>query len=353
MVIDGINGEITQAKDCIDAGNSGLVLRFMAGVAALGNHPITISGDHSICHQRPMKTMLDALNMLGAKAESINNTGFAPINIEGPMLGGKAFLNGQDAQPISALLISGALCQNSINLTVDDPGEKPWIDVTMNWLNRLGVKVTNDSYKKYSIQPSPIWKSFEYIVPGDWSQAAFPLGAALVTGSDLKVTNVNLQDLQGDKKIVEILKQMGANIETDDSSVLLKKSSLHGIDVNINDCIDTITILASIACFAKGTTNIYGTKVAKTKECNRVSCICEELKKMGARIQETEDGLIIEGQNLIGANVNSHKDHRMAMSLTIAALGAKGKTVIEDVDCVKKTYKNFPDDLKRIGVNIC
>ncbi|MFQ5728969.1 MAG: 3-phosphoshikimate 1-carboxyvinyltransferase, partial [Waddliaceae bacterium] len=339
------------AKGEIDAGNSGIVLRFIAGIAALGDSPIVITGDHSIRHQRPMGPLLEALNRLGVKAESAN--GYAPIMIQGPLRGGRATVNGQDSQPVSALLMAGSLCANGIDLEVAEPGEKPWVDVTLAWLQRLGVPIENDEYKHYRVPGGAVWDGFEYTVPGDWSSAAFPMAAALVTGSELTINNGNLYDSQGDKVLVNILRQMGANIEENDDSLhVASDGTLEGIEVDINDCIDVITIVSVIACHASGTTRITNAGVARSKECNRIACIASELKKMGAQIAEMDDGLVIEGSKLHGAEVESYGDHRMAMSLAVAALGATGTSVVNDVDCVAKTYGSFPGDFRKMGANI-
>ena len=325
LIIQGIGGEISGALEEIDAGNSGLVLRFIAGIAALGQKPITITGDHSIRHQRPMATMLDALHQLGVKAESLKGNGFAPITIQGPLNGGSAVVNGQDSQPVSALLMAGALCPKGLKITVENPGEKPWIDVTLTWLRMLGVEVENDNYSRYSVPGGAKWRGFHYNVPGDWSSAAFPIAAALVTGSALEINNLNREDAQGDKALIGILREMGAPIEEREDGLFIESNAtLFGIEVDINDCIDVITILSVIACYASGTTKITNAGVARNKECNRIACIASELKKMGAHIEETNDGLLIEGSPLQGAEVMSYGDHRMALSLAVAGLGATG-----------------------------
>ncbi|NGX43016.1 MAG: 3-phosphoshikimate 1-carboxyvinyltransferase [Chlamydiae bacterium] len=353
FAIKGVGGKISSEEHTIDAGNSGLVLRLIVGIAALGRQPIVITGDHSICNQRPMGPMLDALQQLGVRAESVHGNGYAPLIVQGPLQGGQALISGEDSQPISALLMAGSLCPKGLKLKVTDPGEKPWIDMTLHWLRRLGTKVEHDSYTQYDVAGGTIWDGFTYNVPGDWSSAAFPLAAALVTGSELTIHNVCTSDCQGDKAIVEILQRMGAVIEVRGDSLIISPSGkLKGVEVDLNDCIDAIPILSVVACYASGTTRITNTSVAKTKECNRIACIASELKKMGAQILETEDGLIIRGAKLHGAEVESHRDHRMAMSLTVAALGATGATTVNDVACVSKTYGSFAESFQKMGANI-
>jgi len=146
---------------------------------------------------------------------------------------------------------------------------------------------------------------------------------------------------------------MGAAIsEVDGALSIPPGQSLKGIEVDLNDCIDAITILSVIACYAEGTTRITNASIAREKECNRIACIVQELKKMGAQIEETPDGLEVVGGPLEGAEVASSHDHRMAMSLAIAALGARGETLVHDTRCVCKTYPTFAEDMKGIGASM-
>lgn len=354
--IHGIDRKIIGAADVIHAQNSGIVLRFIAGIAALGTQPIVITGDHSIRHQRTVGPLIQALSQLGVKAISTRENGFAPIIIQGPLKPGKCFVDdGADSQHVSALLIAGSFLYGTLEIEVHNPGEKPWIDITLDWLKRLGVHCQNQNYQYYKVQGIGSYSGFEYAVPGDWSSAAFPLAAALVTQSKLTLKNLTMQDLQGDKKIVEILKMMGAQIEVDEEKKavhVIPTDQLKGLTVDINDCIDTIAILAVIACFAEGETHIVNAKVARQKECDRITLIAKELRKMGASILETDDGLIIKKSTLQGTTVLSYEDHRMAMSLAVAGMGAKGETHVTQVECISKTYPHFVTDLQQVGAHI-
>ena len=353
--VTGLKGKITYTEDVINAGNSGIVLRFCSAIGALGKHPIVITGDESIRHQRPMKPLLQGLSELGVSAVSMRGDSYAPVIIQGPIKNNKAIIFGEDSQPVSALLIAAAFAYHPIEICVENPGEKPWIDLTLHWLKRLGIHYEQFGYKKYQLFGNTIYSGFEYAVPGDLSSAAFPIAAAIVTGSELTITNIDMSDPQGDKELILIFQKMGANIEINEEhrSLRIKKgSTLSGIIVDINNFIDAITILAVVACFANGETLIENAAIAKQKECNRIACIVTELRKMGADILETEDGLLIKKSKLYGAKVYSHRDHRMAMSLTVAALGAEGKTTISDIECIAKTYPSFLEDFNKIGAGI-
>lgn len=353
--VTGLNGKIAYTEDVINARNSGIVLRFCAAIGALGKYPIVITGDESIRHQRPMRSLLEGLSELGASAVSMRGDGYAPVIIQGPIKSSKVTIFGEDSQPVSALLIAAAFANHPIEICVENPGEKPWIALTLHWLKRLNIPYEHCGYEKYQLFGNATYSGFEYTVPGDLSSAAFPIAAAIVTQSELTITNIDMSDPQGDKELISIFQKMGANIEIDEKhrSLQVKKGSqLSGIKVDINNFIDAITILAVVACFAKGETLIENASVAKQKECNRIACTVKELRKMGANISETEDGLLIKKSKLHGAEVYSHCDHRMAMSLTVAALGAEDITTISDIECIAKTYPSFLKDFNSIGAGI-
>lgn len=355
IIIQGINGNIQKTEDVINAGNSGIVLRFCAAVGALASLPVVITGDHSIRHQRPMKQLLDGLSQLGVSALSMRGDNYAPVIIQGPIKSGKAIISGEDSQPVSALLIASAFAEGPVEIEVKNPGEKPWVALTLDWFDRLGIPYQNDHFERYSMSGNARYEGFEYVVPGDLSSAAFPIAAALVTQSELLIKNVDMQDAQGDKELIAVFQKMGAHIDIDERNKTLhvkKGKTLSGVTVDLNNFIDAITILAVVACFAEGETRIQNAAIAKQKECNRIACIATELQKMGAHITETEDGLMIKKSSLKGANLHSYHDHRMVMSLTVAALGAKGEATISPVGCVSKTFPTFVRDFNALGAQI-
>jgi len=351
----GINGKIDQAEDVINAGNSGIVLRFCSAIGALSKHPVVITGDHSIRHQRPMKPLLDGLSQLGVSTTSMRGDGYAPVIIQGPITSGKALIYGEDSQPVSAMLIASAFAEGPIEIDVKNPGEKPWIALTLDWFDRLGISYENHEFKQYRLPGNSRYDGFEYDVPGDFSSAAFPIAAALITQSNITLKNIDMSDSQGDKELIRVFQRMGGIIEIDEHSktIHVKKGSvLTGVQIDINDFVDGITILAVVACFAEGETRIHNAAIAKQKECNRIQCIATELRKMGAAIIETEDGLLIRKSSLKGTRVNSYHDHRMVMSLAVAAMGAEGETCISSVECVSKTFPTFMRDLNALGADI-
>lgn len=352
LVITGVSGSLKACDNIIHAGNSGIVLRFVTCLAALLPTYTVITGDHSIRHHRPMQPLLSALQQLGAFATSSRLDGFAPIIVRGPLTEGHAELIGHDSQPISGLLIAASLLPGSTELKVTNPGEKPWIDLTLWWLRRLGAKITVASYEHYLIHGSTRYEGFEITIPGDWSSAAFPLIAALITQSSITLENIDLNDIQGDKIIISLLSRMGARFEVDERKKtvqVLPSARLQGISIDANECIDALPILAVLGCFAEGTTEITNATIARSKESDRLHTITHELRKMGAKIEEKSDSLIITSSTLTGATLSSHADHRIAMALAVAALATDSSvSEIHDIDCINKSYPSFIDDVHRI-----
>ncbi len=355
LIIEGTAGKPTVPENIIDAGNAGIVYRFVAAIASLLSGYTVITGDHSIRSNRPIQPLLDALTQLNTFAVSTRENSYAPIIIKGPLQPGKTSLTGEDSQPVSGLLIAAAFAKGQIDITVKNPGEKPWIDLTLEWFKRLKIPYVNENYEHYVMYGNTQFDGFEYTVPADFSSAAFPIVAALITHSEITLQHIDMNDIQGDKAIIPALQEMGANIDYDDQKHLLhirKTDQLIGKTINVNDFVDAIPILAVVGCFAKGTTQIVGGAIAKHKESDRLVAMTTELRKMGVDITDNEDGLIIHQSVINGAELKSYHDHRIAMSLAIAGLISNGNTIIKDVACVTKTFPHFAEKMKMLGMDI-
>lgn len=338
------------AENVIDAGNSGLVLRLIGAVAGLLPSYTIITGDASLRQLRPITPLLEGLNQLGAFATSAGKWGRAPIIVCGPMKPGRAILSGRDSQPVSGLLIATSFLDGPSELIVKDPGETPWIDLNLSWLKMLRGRIEHENYQHYWIEGNLSYSGFTYEVPGDFSTAAFPLAAALVTGSTVTVTNLDFNDAQGDKVLLQHLSAMGAEVLLEEGAVTVAaEKALTGVEIDLEFCIDALPILAVLGCFCNGMTRLYNGRSARFKESDRIAAIAKELRKMGGQIQELEDGLLIQGSALHGAEMESHADHRIAMALSVAALGADSPSVIHNARCIDKTYGSFVTSFRKIG----
>lgn len=350
LQIEGVAGQPQPSDDVIDAGNSGQVLRFASALAALGDSYTVFTGDESIRSNRPIQPLLDGLRGLQAWAFSTRENGYAPLIVKGPLKAGVTYLDGGDSQPVSALLMAAAFTDGETQIHVTNGGEKPWLALTLSWLDRLGVKYSHLNFDHFIIQGKKHRPAFEVTIPGDLSSLAFPLAAALITKSEILIEHVDLEDIQGDKVLVFVLQSMGACLEVDSENCRLKvlaNSQLQGQVIDVNDFIDAVPILAVLGCYAKGETHLINASIARKKESNRLACMTAELKKMGACIEETEDGLKVKQSPLKGTTVNSHGDHRLAMSLIVAGLGAEGETEVHGIECINKSYPSFLEDLKK------
>jgi 3-phosphoshikimate 1-carboxyvinyltransferase len=353
LEITGVAGKPRLPDDIIQAGNSGQVLRFVSAVAALMEGYTVITGDHSIRYNRPIKPLMDGLSQLGATCISTKNDDYAPLIVKGPIAPGTMHIQCEFSQPVSALLIACAFLKGKSTLIVKTPGQKPWIALTLDWFDRLNIRYTNTNFSRYEIEGKCKINAFDYTVPGDFSSLAYPLVAAIITHSEITLNNIAWDDPQGDKKLIDVLIKMGAKISIEDNSLVVHPSQpLRGIEVDINDFIDALPILAVMACYATGTTVIYNAKTARKKESDRLSTITTELKKMGALIIEEEDRLTITGSKLHHANLNTYHDHRIALSLAVAASAVNTPSLIYDIDCIDKSYSNFYATMKTLNLSI-
>lgn len=351
-VITGTAGAPRVPDQVIDVGNSGQVLRFGAALAALLPHYTVITGDSSVRSIRPMQPLLGALTQLGALAVSSKDDGHAPVIIRGPARSGEVLMDGADSQPVSAMLFLAAFLNGTTRISATEPGELPWIDLTLYWLDRLGVRYTNEEYRLYTVEGPTVYDGFEYTVPGDWSSAAFPIAAALITGSTVTLRNMDIADPQGDKAVLGMFERMGARFAMDgDRLTVLEHNGLKGITVDVNTAIDAVPALTAVACFAEGPTTINGAAIARRKESDRIAGIAGELGKMGAHIEEFDDGLTVYPRPLHGATIHSRHDHRLAMALAVAGL-AVGDTVVEDVNCVAKSFPGFASVMSGLGAAV-
>ncbi len=348
--IAGTGGKLRTPEDVINCGNSGIIFRFFTALAACCEGYTVLSGDDSIRHIRPCGPLIDALNSLGAWAVSTKGDGHAPVVVRGPIQGGRAEIDGADSQPVSALLIACSLAEAPTELIVHNPGEKPWVEVTLHWLNRCGVECVNEDFRRYRLAGAARWGPLEVTISGDWSAAIYPLVAGILCeDSEVRVAGVDPADVQGDKAVLEVLRQMGADVEMTADGAVARSSKLTGREIDCNDFIDQFTLLAVAATQAEGETVLTNAEICRRKECDRISEMHRALTAMGADVEERPDGLIVRKSPLRGVALDSRADHRMVMTLSVAGLLASGGTTISDIECVKKTFPHFVEQMSAIG----
>lgn len=346
----GTSGRFQTPDDVIHCGNSGIILRFFTAIAGCCDGYTVLTGDDSLRHIRPMQPLLDAMNQLGAHATSTKGDGHAPVVVRGRLGGGRAELDGADSQFVSALLIACGLGDAPTELVVHNPGEKPWVDVTLGWLEKLGIEYSNDNYSLYRVRGKSHWAGFEYRVPLDWSAAMYPIVAAVITpDSEIRVPGMDPDDTQGDKAMLDILREMGADITVEGDTVIARSSKLTGRTIDCNGVIDQLPLLAVAGAAAEGETRLVNAAVCRGKECDRIAATAHCLAAMHARIEEHDDGLTVHHSKLKGAAIDSYQDHRMIMSMAVAGLIAEGPTVIRDAEHIKKTFGHFIEQMATVG----
>jgi 3-phosphoshikimate 1-carboxyvinyltransferase len=351
-IIQGINGEIGNLQTEIDTGNSGTTIRIATGAAALASSSdITLTGDEQI-QRRPIGPLVDALNNLGAQAECMRGNGCPPVRITRPMSGGKTTLRAPSSQFLTSLLINAPLATGDTEIEVLELNEKPYVDMTLWWLDKLGIRYEHEGYDRYFIPGSQRISSFKQRIPGDFSSATFFAVAAVVTGSRLLLKGLDMTDTQGDKAVFDILKAMGASVDITDAGILVAGGRLTGGEFDLNATPDALPALAVASCAAEGETRFVNVPQARLKETDRIAVMQQELSKMGANIEERPDGLIVRGGPLKGADVDGHKDHRVVMALAVAGLIASGKTEISTAESAAVTFPNFADLLVRCGAGL-
>ena len=351
----GLHG-LTRPSGIIDAGNSGTTVRLLSGILAGQPFDSMITGDASI-QKRPMKRVMTPLSQMGASITSVHENGCAPLQIKGSPLHGIHYLSPvASAQVKSCVLLAGLYADAPTSVT------EPAISRNHSelMLRYFGADIQCKGTTS-TVLPDPRLVGQKVNVPGDISSAAYFIAAALlVPGSEVLLKNVGINPTRDG--MLRVVRAMGGDVtlvneNTDGAEpcadLLIRSSSLHATTIEgelIPTLIDELPVIAVLAAFAEGTTVIKDAAELKVKESDRIAVMTENLKRMGADVEPTDDGMIIHGgRPLHGATINPYLDHRIAMSFAVAALAADGETKIQDADCVKISYPGFYTDLEGLG----
>ena len=351
LIVDSPN-ELKLQGDIINAENSGTTIRIAAAISTLADTKIVLSGDQSL-NKRPMQPLLKALESLGAKCSSSNGT--PPISILGKIKGGKVKIPGDiSSQFISALMIVAPKLENGMLLNIQ--GElvsKPYVDATIMAMKKFNVNVEAEiPYKKYIINPQN-YKSTTFAVPSDFSSLALLLSAAVLLGENLSI-QMTMGDMpQADEAIIDILEKMGVVVTLDKNVIKIKSpKKLDGGKFDLNNSPDLVPAVAILALKASKPIEIFNVKHARYKETDRIAILARELAKLGIKVVEKKDGLVLKNsKNLIGADLNSENDHRLFMAFCIAGMYV-GNCSVSHPESVKISYPDFIQEMKRIGCKI-
>lgn len=336
----------------IDVVNSGTTIRIATAIAAISPNKTILSGDSSI-KKRPMRPLLDSLESLGAKC--ISDDGKPPITVSGTIKGGEVEIIGDvSSQFISALLIIAPRLQNGLELNIEgNIVSKPYIDSTIASMEKFGVEVeTIEKYKKYKIEHQT-YKPTEFSIPSDFSNLALLLSATVLVGNDVSI-KISMGDLpQGDELFIDILEKMGVIVTLQNNIISLKTpAKLDGGKFDLGNTPDLLPPLAILILKSQNPIWIYNVAHARFKETDRIKIIAREIKKIGIRVEEKDDGIILyPPENITSAQLDSENDHRLFMAFCICGMYIGGCEVTNP-ESVEVSYPNFISDLSKIGGNI-
>ncbi|MBQ5704869.1 MAG: 3-phosphoshikimate 1-carboxyvinyltransferase [Alistipes sp.] len=343
-----IEGGLKPQSSTLNVGESGLATRLFTPIASLNPTPITIEGEGTLLY-RPMTMMIEPLRQLGVQVR--DGGGFLPIEVQGPMHGGDITVDGSvSSQFITGLLLALPLAQEDTTLHVTSPVSTPYIDMTIETARLFGVEIMHNEgdYTQFFIEGRQQYTPADIAIEGDWSGAATLLVAGAIAG-EVTVKNISTLSKQADTAICHALERAGAGLIIEQDSITVSKRKLRGFEFDATNAPDLFPALAALAAAAEGESVIIGTDRLRHKESDRAETICHEYEKLGIEVDISEKNIMrIRGGEILPATTFSHNDHRIAMSIAISALRCQGEVVIENAECVEKSYPTFFEDLESI-----
>lgn len=357
--VEGVGHDLKTPDNYVDCGNSGSTAYFFASTAALTDGYTFLTGDAQI-RRRPIQPVLDAINQLGGRAFcSRVGVNACPAIIGGKMKGGTVRFRHSLSQFVSSIMMAAPMLENDTRIINEEPLEKPYLQITIDWMKKCGVELAQNSgdYTSFLVRGRQEYKPVESTISSDWSGVAFPLVAGVVTDSQVNICGVNFNDSQGDKAVVDHLIAMGADITKDRENgrlIVRGGRELHGgLTIDLCDIPDSLPALCVAAAYAKGDTRFTGLGHVRMKETDRVAVMTSELTKLGASIEMGSDYMVVHGgKKLTGAAVESFDDHRVAMALVVCGLFAEGTTTVHNSQCAAVSFPTFFEVMTGLGARL-
>ena len=356
LEILGNNGKIVPKKNYIQCNESGSTIRFLIPVGLTSENELIFDGKGKLI-DRPLDSYYKIFDDQGIKYEMSEDK--LPLKVNGKLKAGNYEIDGNiSSQFITGLLYALPLLDGDSTIVINKNLEsKGYVDLTLEILKLSGIKIKNNDYKSFEIKGNQEYKYFDYTVEGDYSQVAFWIVAGIISANkdnEIKCLYVNKYSLQGDKAIIEIVQGMGARLEIFDDYVIVKPSKTKGTIIDVSQCPDIAPILTVLGALSEGETKIINAERLRIKESDRIISIKTELNKIGAKIEEVGDNLVIQGVNEFegGVEVSAWNDHRIAMSLAIASIRCRNEIVIDEAESVRKSYPHFWEDFVKMGGEI-
>jgi len=352
--VTGLGGAFSSSQALeLFLGNAGTAMRPLAAALCLGEGEFVLTGEPRM-KERPIGHLVDALRQAGAQIEYLENDNYPPLKITGSGLnGGTVEIDGSiSSQFLTAFLMSAPLAKDDVTIKiVGDLVSKPYIDITLHIMAQFGVEVENRNYQEFVIKAGQHYVAAgDFLVEGDASSASYFLAAAAIKGGAIKVTGIGKNSIQGDIQFADALEKMGAQIEWGDDYVIARVGQLKAVDLDFNHIPDAAMTIATTALFAEGTTVIRNVYNWRVKETDRLTAMATELRKVGAKVEEGEDYIVVTPPaQLKHAAIDTYDDHRMAMCFSLVALSDTPVT-INDPKCTSKT---FPDYFEKLASLSC
>jgi 3-phosphoshikimate 1-carboxyvinyltransferase len=348
--VKGTGGAPQTPGNVVDVMNSGTTMRIALGTAALLREGMAVLTGDAQVRRRPCGPLAQALTDLGANVRSTNAPGLPPLVVEGRLRGGEAQIEAVTSQYVTSLLINAPLGDGDTVLRVPVLNEKPYVVMTLDWLEHMNIHVDYaEDLSEFRIPGGQSYPPILRRIPGDFSSATFFLAAGALSGNEVVCKRLDLTDTQGDKAVLDYLRQMGALVSVEPDGVRVKAASLTGCEIDLNATPDALPMMAALACFARGVTKLVNVPQARLKETDRIAVMRQELQKLGAKITELPDGLVIEESAMQSGVVEGHDDHRVVMALAVAGTMLPGSTTIRGYEAVKVTYPGFLEALRCLG----
>lgn len=342
-----VEGGVKPQGNLLSVGESGLSARLFTPIAALCSEPIVISGEGTLLY-RPMDMMIQPLRALGVDVR--DGGGRLPIEVCGPMRGGEITVDGSvSSQFITGLLLALPLAEQDTVINVSKAVSKPYLDMTIDIASHFGVAIEHNDYEQFYIAGGQSYTPTTYSIEGDWSAAAMLLVAGAVVG-EVTVGNISMLSKQADVAVCRALVAAGAELISEHDTITAAHRPLHGFEFDATHCPDLFPALATLAAAAEGESTIIGTHRLEHKESNRAEAIAREFGRLGIEVDLSTDNVMkIRGGRIVGGvEVDSHGDHRMAMTLAVAGLISERGVTITGAECVAKSYPNFFEDIERL-----
>ena len=346
-----INGGFEPSISHLNIGESGLGIRLIIPVLALSEREITIDGQGSL-KKRPMGIIEQVLREAGV--ECTTSGGYLPFKVKGPLKGGQIELDGSvSSQFLSGLLFALPLAEKDSRIEVKNLKSRPYVDMTLEVLELFGIEVENQNYEVFNIPGNQQYHSREIEIEGDWSNAAFFFTGAAIQG-DLQIEGLNPSSMQGDRKILEVLRSCGVKIKLSHGIYNIQNPhELKPFEFDATDTPDLFPPLGVLAAYCQGTSSIKGVHRLRYKESNRAEAIMQELGNVGIdSYVGDDDRMHITGGKPVGGAWDSHNDHRMAMAGAIIALASENPVGITNARAVGKSFPTFFDTLKTLHVEV-